>query len=89
MGERLLLKCQRAVAEKAERHEREQWLKKNSGKIEREKALVAIAEDKARRAEKAQREAETKRLVQPASGPITSAVWSDATAAPPPASHAQ
>ena len=55
VGERLLVKCQRAVAEKAERHEKELWLKKNEGKLERERALIAIAEDKARRAETAAR----------------------------------
>jgi len=47
----------------AQRHERETWLAKNEAKLRREAALVAIAEDKARRIERLEREAESRRLL--------------------------
>lgn len=56
IANRLLAKCQLAVAEKAERHEKAAWLHKNEDRLRRESALNAIAEDKERRREKMERE---------------------------------
>lgn len=52
---RLLQKCQEKVKEKAERAEREEWLRKNEAELRRQATLVALAEDKERRREAAER----------------------------------
>jgi hypothetical protein len=61
---RLLDKCSQAVAEKAQRHEREQWLAKNEGELRRQSALNAIADDRARRREATERAIEARRALQ-------------------------
>jgi PUB domain len=61
---RLLDKCQQAVAEKAERHTRDQWLAKNEAQITKQSTLQAIADDKARRRDAAERAAQARRASQ-------------------------
>lgn len=61
---RTVISCYLLFAyDQRQRHERETWLAKNEAKLRREAALVAIAEDKARREERLAREAETRALV--------------------------
>ena len=61
---RLLDKCSQAVSEKAQRHEREQWLAKNEGELRRQSALQAIADDRARRRDATERAIEARRALQ-------------------------
>jgi len=61
---RLLDKCQQAVFEKAERHTRDQWLAKNEAQITKQSTLQAIADDKARRRDAAERAAQARRASQ-------------------------
>ena len=61
---RQLDKCAQTVAEKAQRHEREQWLAKNEGELRRQSALQAIADDRARRRDATERAIEARRALQ-------------------------
>ena len=61
---RQLEKCAQTVAEKAQRHEREQWLAKNEGELRRQSALQAIADDRARRRDATERAIEARRALQ-------------------------
>lgn len=63
IADRLLTKCIETVKEKAERAAREEWLRKNEATLRREATLVAIAEDKERRREAAERLQEERRAL--------------------------
>jgi hypothetical protein len=63
---RLLEKCQATVAEKAARHEREAWLKKNEAELTRAQTLAHIADDKARRRAAEERAQELRRAQEEA-----------------------